>query len=84
MKKGFREDRLKKDDPYYKLEVNAVEIFNNDHGKEMDVLVFGCDDSFSPNDHLTEREGKIVMTIIQWLGTPVGQGFIDKLKESKK
>jgi hypothetical protein len=28
------------------------------------------------NDTLSDREEKIVLGVIQWLGTPVGQGFI--------
>lgn len=29
-----------------------------------------------PNPPLTEREWKVANTLIQWLGSPVGQGFL--------
>jgi hypothetical protein len=30
-------------------------------------------------EYLTENEERIVLAVIQWLGTPVGQGFISEL-----
>ncbi len=29
-------------------------------------------------DYLSDREKQIVISTIQWLGSPVGQGFLDK------
>jgi hypothetical protein len=46
--------------------------------------VFGVKEGteFYPNEYLTEREEKIVLAIIQWLGTPVGQGFISAFNDN--
>jgi hypothetical protein len=78
---GFKEYRLKKDDKYYAKEIKALEIFNRDHLKDASYIVFGQKEGtgFYPNEYLTDREEKIVLGVIQWLGTPVGQGFIDEL-----
>jgi hypothetical protein len=78
---GFKEYRLKKDDKYYAKEIKALEIFNKDHLKDASSIVFGQKEGtgFYPNEYLTDREEKIVLGVIQWLGTPVGQGFIDEL-----
>lgn len=49
--------------------------------KSIDRLVFGHDNNHFPNDNLSDRE----ISTIQWLGSPVGQGFLRdcgfKLKE---
>lgn len=45
---------------------------------DMELIVFGHDENLSPNDHLSDREKKIVLSTIQWLGSPVGQGFLKK------
>ena len=41
-------------------------------------IVFGCSDAAQaiPNDTLSDREKKIVLSTIQWLGSPVGQSFL--------
>lgn len=80
---GYKEYRLNKDDNYYAKEIKALEIFNRDHLKEADLIVFGQkDNSFmQANDTLSEREERIVLGLIQWLGTPVGQGFISAIND---
>ena len=79
---GFKEYRLK-GDSYYAKEIKALELFNRDHLDHASSIVFGQKDGtgFSPNEHLTEREERIVLGVIQWLGTPVGQGFINSLND---
>jgi hypothetical protein len=79
---GFKEYRLKKDDKYYSKEIKALTIFNEDHLEHASSIVFGQkDDTGSfPNEYLTDREEKIVLGVIQWLGTPVGQGFLNRLQ----
>lgn len=77
---GFKEYRLKKDDKYYSEEIKALEIFNRDHINHSDLIVFGQKEgtSMEPNDRLSDREEKIVLGVIQWLGTPVGRGFLNE------
>ena len=83
---GFKEYRLKKGDKYYAKEIKALEVFNQDHLKDADLIVFGQKEgtSMTANDSLSEREERIVLGLIQWLGTPVGQGFINQLQEEWK
>ncbi len=44
----------------------------------IDYVVFGQTDKLPmrPKDHLTDRERKIVISTIQWLGSSVGQSFL--------
>lgn len=43
----------------------------------IDRLVFGhSHNSITPNDFLSDREKQIVLSAMQWLGSPVGQGFL--------
>lgn len=37
----------------------------------------------APKEYLTDREHKIVLSAIQWLGSPVGQGFLNELGYKK-
>lgn len=80
---GFKEYRLKKDDPYHAKEIKALEVFNRDYLEDVDLIVFGQDEGpgARAKDSLSEREEKIVLGLIQWLGTPVGQGFINRVFE---
>jgi len=55
-------------------------IFMEEHSKgtDMDLIVFGHpNDSALPKDYLSDREKRIVLSTIQWLGSPVGQGFLN-------
>lgn len=78
---GFKDYRLKENDDYYKDEVNALKVFNEDHIEYVDLIVFGQKGGsfMKPNNNLSEREEKIVLGVIQWLGTPVGKSFINKV-----
>ena len=79
---GFKEYRLKTDDKYYAKETEFLEVFNRDHLEHASSIVFGVKDGtgFHPNEYLTDREEKIVLAVIQWLGTPVSQGFLNSCK----
>lgn len=80
---GFKEYRLKENDKYYEKEIKALQVFNQDHLKDADLIVFGQKEgtAMTANDSLSEREEKIVLGVIQWLGTPVGQGFISAFND---
>lgn len=87
MNKTFKPYRLKEDDNYYNLEVKYVKQFEKEFSKNrrIDLMVFGQKEgtSMEPNDYLTDREMKIVLSTIQWLGTPVGQGFIKEVQDGR-
>jgi hypothetical protein len=45
--------------------------------KDMSLIVFGSKpNSDNPKEFLSEREHSIVISTIQWLGSPVGQNFL--------
>jgi len=72
---GFNSHRLIDDDPYYKKECDFVKTINEDitlNRKSLAQIVN------MPNHRawLEEKDEKIVLSVIQWLGTPVGQDFI--------
>lgn len=46
-------------------------------GVDMDLIVFGHpNNSMMPKDYLSYREKQIVLSTIQWLGSPVGNAFL--------
>ena len=75
------------------LEKQLHDSFVDEHVKDgyMDLIVFGPRDGSDtqPSDYLTDREKQIVISTVQWMGSPVGQGFlrqngIEKVKEQPK
>jgi hypothetical protein len=52
----------------------------NVHHKTLDYLL---GDGLKPNTP-TDREREVAATVIQWLGSPVGQGFLKSLGYEKK
>lgn len=78
MEKGFNDHRLT-DDFYNRKEVLAVETFNKpEFIDNIDIIIFSkmSNKTWDAKDILNERERKIVLSTIQWLGTRVGQEFI--------
>ena len=80
----------------YRFRDNPDEkVFHDNFIKEYDInsvniklsgLVFGWKDMNQdyPKDYLSEREQDICLNLIQWVGSPVGQGFLDSCGFIKK
>jgi len=80
LKTGFNSHRLIKDDPYYAKEIAYVEAINNEFKYSHNYLAQIVNHP-EHKMYLTEDEEKIALSVIQWLGTPVGQGFIHKVEK---
>jgi hypothetical protein len=56
-------------------------MFENDNLAKttLSAIIFGWENDRQsyPKEFLTEREEDICLNLIQWLGSPVGQGFLD-------
>jgi hypothetical protein len=47
------------------------------HNTDMSMIVFPPNErGMTPSEYLTYKEQKIVISTIQWLGSPVGQSFL--------
>lgn len=78
LKAGFNTHRLKENDPYHKKECDFVKAINHEikyNNNYLAQIVNNPDNK----DYLEDNEEKIVLSVIQWLGTPVGQGFLEKV-----
>ena len=67
---------------------NFIEMFTKNKditNITLSAIVFGWENDRQqyPKHFLTEYEENICLNIIQWLGSPVGQGFLDKCGFSK-
>lgn len=78
---GNSSHRLIDDDPYYSDEVRLNKMFNDYCAKSThfggnfwDYMTGSTNNQ--PNRALSEEELKLVATVIQWLGTPCGKGFL--------
>ncbi len=56
------------------------DTFINEHGSDTDMslIVFGDNGSMNPVNYLTNEEKQIVISTIQWLGSPVGKYFLSQ------
>jgi hypothetical protein len=73
---GFKVYRHDNNPKEKKLHNKFVELFCDD---DMDLIIFPPSPESGglyTNEKLTERERRIVLTTIQWLGSPVGQDFL--------
>lgn len=51
----------------------------NSATKELSAVVFGWanDRQNTPKEYLSSRDADICLNLVQWLGSPVGQGFLN-------
>ena len=58
-----------------------IEMFKHDRSANntLSAIVFGWKDNRQqcPKEYLSEKEEDICVNMIQWLGSPVGQGFLN-------
>lgn len=75
--KGFKTYRHNSNPKEKEFHDKFIEHNSHNHD-DMDWLVFGVGDNNRniPANRLTEHEKQIVISTIQWLGSPVGQGFL--------
>lgn len=77
--KGFKTYRHADNPREEALHSKFIEMFTD---KDMDFIIFGNLNDKSgkiPNDNLTVREQRIVISTVQWLGSSLGQSFIRSL-----
>jgi CHAT domain-containing protein len=79
--KGFNTDRHKNNPKEKELHDKFIEEYVIEKGFNIKILnriIFGSSNNTQtiPRDYLSDREKRIVITTIQWLGSPVGQGFL--------
>jgi len=48
------------------------------------ILQWLMGDNNKPADDLTDRDALVAATVIQWLGSPVGQCFVARVLEGEK
>lgn len=74
--KTYNSHRFKQNPLEEQIYVSFIaEMYKRD---SLDRIIFGCRDEAQsfPKDTLTDRERDICATLIQWLGSPVGQYFL--------
>ena len=58
------------------FEIWARDHERNDSGKSSTLDYLLAKDPNHPNDEATERDFQVARSVIQWLGSPVGQSFL--------
>lgn len=86
--KSNKEYRFKDNEKEQEFHDKFKEMFERDNMSKTTLsgIVFGWDNDMQhyPKEYLTEREEDIILNVIQWLGSPVGQGFLEKCGYTKK
>ena len=76
---SFKIHRHSRNPKEKELHDKFLEEHNRKGYSDMDLIVFGHGSSnMSPNDYLTKKEERIVLSTIQWLGSPIGQSFLSQ------
>jgi hypothetical protein len=80
MIEGYKTYRHKRNPKEKEFHDEFLKEFTN-----TDLIVFGNNGFGStPNGALTSRERRIVVSTVQWLGSPIGQSFLDRCGFVKK
>lgn len=77
--KGNKEYRFKDNPKEKEFHDKFIAMFNRDGSrKSLSAIVNGWSDNRQnqPKEWLSEKEEVICVNLIQWLGSPVGQGFL--------
>jgi hypothetical protein len=61
--------------------LNVVTGYPDGRGT-LDYLL--AEDCNSPSGEVSERDREVAATVIQWLGSPVGQGFVEDVQSKIK
>jgi hypothetical protein len=79
--KSNKEYRFKDNQEEQKFHDKFKEMFERDNMAKnaLSAIVFGWENDRQnyPKEYLTEKEEDICLNLIQWLGSPVGQGFLE-------
>jgi hypothetical protein len=79
--KTNKEYRFKDNPKEKEFHDKFIEMFTRDRSANttLSAIVYGWknDSQTIPEKYLDEDEENICLNIIQWLGSPVGQGFLD-------
>ena len=75
--KGFKTYRHERNPKEKEFHDTFVKEHNRRGYQDMDLIVFGHEsNTLLPSDTLTNKEQRIVVSTIQWLGSPVGDSFL--------
>ena len=77
--KGLHQYRFK-DNPLEKAYAEQWEK-DNKEGRILDYLL--AKDPNYPKDEVTDRDIEVAATVIQWLGSPCGQSFVEDVINKK-
>jgi|TARA_B110000908_G_scaffold1583_1_gene2034 hypothetical protein len=60
------------------LEKKLHDSFIKQHVNDIEMICVASDDGMKPNRYLTDDEKRIVISTVQWMGSPVGQNFLEE------
>lgn len=75
---GYNLHRHENNPKEKELHDKFIERFASDGRVDLERIVFNMDDHDNPiQGYLSDREKRIIVSTIQWLGSPVGNGFLN-------
>jgi hypothetical protein len=74
---GLRAYRLKDDGPSTLREKAFTDLWQQEQESHLLEYLLGSDNQ---KGNVSERDAQVAATVIQWLGTAVGQSFIEKVQ----
>jgi len=74
----FKQNPLEKDFAKLWEELNTDEHGNLNGGRILDYIL--AENPNEPRGEVTDRDRMVAATVIQWLGSPVGQMFLNQVQ----
>lgn len=82
--KGIRQYRFKQN-PTERIFAELWEEINERNRIGYGILDYMLAETTNmPNGEVTDRDRIVAATVIQWLGSPVGQAFLNEVNEKRK
>lgn len=78
--KQYRFEQNPEEELFYKIFIEHCSYNNT----TLSQIIFGTKNNGEVKEWATERDEIVSINLIQWLGSPVGQGFLDNCGYIKK
>lgn len=75
--KTYRHDSNPKEKELHDKFIKEYVESRHNSGVGLERIALPVDNKGEPTEFLTDREKQIMISTIQWLGSPVGQGFLN-------
>ena len=82
--KGINSHRLNNNPLEKKCAEAWAELNSHNHSEDSTLQYLLAEDPNHPDDEVTYRDRVVAATVIQWLGSPVGESFVREVLDAPR